>query len=111
MFDWKFIEAEKETRRSRVASLSFAEKLLTLERLRERGLQFRKLRGDTRSAGPVASTMQISVLHPSDQSVGSISLIMFGADPGLLAAFSAAEPTTSVTHARIPNAETISVFP
>lgn len=83
--DWNRIREEKELFRSKSAALSLEEKLLIVDRLRERDQAFRAVRRRFADPGrgPSAGLLQTG---SSQQSTGGIRLILFGANLALLAA-------------------------
>lgn len=98
MFDWKRIQDDKERRRSRAASRSFADKLATLERLRDRQQQFKQLGQNTRQERNAASNVRVTgiSIHGAG-SHGAIKLFVTGVDPSLLAAVTASNSASSAT--------------
>ncbi len=79
--DWDSVKRSKDEYRERVRSRSFEEKLRTLERLREREAQLRKLR---RRKSDSTSARSILILGNADdsagQAIGSSKLVVLGAN-------------------------------
>jgi len=97
MFDWKRIQDDKERRRSAAASRSFADKIVTLERLRDRQQQFKQLGQKTRLEPAAASSVRVAGISTQGAvSHGTIKLFVMGADPNLLAAVTSSN-SSSVT--------------
>lgn len=97
MVDWTRIQQAKKLSRARAAALPFAKKLEKLERLRERGAQFKAMRGanaTVRRTGSGACFVQQSAL--SDPTAVASGYFEFGADSMLMTAItSSINPTPS----------------
>jgi len=108
MFDWKRIQDDKERRRSRAASRSFADKLVTLERLRDRQYQFKQLGQKTKLGPNAASNAQVTGISLQDAgSHGTITLFVMGADSSLLAAVTSSRSSSAATTVPRGNSEPI----
>lgn len=92
--DWKLIKKAKDRHRETVVLQHFADKLQTLERLREREAQLKRLRAVKRSALGARSVVQLAGQSRSNElSSGADRLFLLGADSTFVAIITMAQVT------------------
>jgi hypothetical protein len=94
--DWEHVKSEKDLYRDRVSALSFAEKLQTLERLREREAQLRLLRSRAEFDVGARAGYVVPDKISLDASTTTVRLVVMGADPTFILAITHDYPTVSI---------------
>lgn len=104
--DWESVKKSKDDYRARVRARSFQEKLCTLERLREREAQLRKLRTKKNLSTSVRSTLVIS--SGGDRAsnlVGNSNLVVLGADATYVASIVARGSVSMSVSRTVPSSQ------
>lgn len=95
--DWSLIQRTKDLYRERVRSRTFAAKLQTLDRLRERESQMRRFRKIEGAASGARSAVKLAERpYSNGPSASTGRLVLLGADSTFVALISKAQTTGTV---------------
>jgi uncharacterized membrane protein YebE (DUF533 family) len=104
--DWESVKKSKDDYRERVRARSFQEKLCTLERLRKREAQLRKLRTKKNLSTSVRSTLVVSSGGElASNLVGNSNLVVLGADATYVASIVARGSVSMSVSRTVPSSQ------